>query len=136
MTRDPLPGYQVADLSRPREHEWEKSVIKFAFMINRIDGMTFEGFVEHHRSHHAPLFTSIPEARQYVKRYIVSHPIPAEGYPSPAYDGLTEIWFESWADHDAFFASKNYKELVNPDESKFIDMNSVAVMVTEERVVI
>lgn len=122
--------------SRVREHEKEKYVIKFAFMINRIDGMSFEEFVEHHRNRHAPLFTSIPEAQQYVKKYTVSHPVPAEGYPSPAYDGLTEIWFESWADHDAFFASKNYKELVNPDESKFIDMNSVAVMVTEERFVI
>lgn len=114
----------------------EKSLIKFAFMVNRVDGMAFEEFVEHHRNRHAPLFASIPEARQYVKRYAVSHPVSAEGYPGSAYDGLTEIWFESWADHDAFFASKNYKELVNPDEGKFIDMNSVAVMVTEERVVI
>lgn len=111
-------------------------MIKFAFMINRIEGMTFEEFVEHHRNRHAPLFTSIPEARQYVKRYTVSHPVPAEGYPSPAYDGLTEIWFESWADHDAFFASENYRNSVNPDESTFIDMASVAVMVTEEKVVI
>ncbi|MEU7468492.1 EthD domain-containing protein [Streptomyces sp. NPDC044984] len=111
-------------------------MIKFAFMINRIDGMTFEEFVEHHRDRHAPLFTSIPEAQRYVKKYTVSHPVPAEGYPSPAYDGLTEIWFESWADHDAFFTSENYKELVNPDESKFIDLDSVAVMVTEERTVI
>jgi uncharacterized protein (TIGR02118 family) len=111
-------------------------MIKFAFMINRVEGMTVEEFVEYHRNHHAPLFTSIPEARQCVKKYTVSHPVPAEGYPSPAYDGLTEIWFESWADHDAFFVSKNYKELVNPDESKFIDMDSVAVMVTEEKVVI
>lgn len=111
-------------------------MIKFAFMINRVAGMTFEEFVEHHRDRHAPLFTSIPEAQHYVKKYTVSHPIPAQGYPTPAYDGLTEIWFESWADHDAFFASKNYKELVNPDESRFIDMHSVAVMVTEERVVI
>lgn len=111
-------------------------MIKFAFMINRMDGMTFEEFVEHHRDRHAPLFTSIPEAGKYVKKYTVSHPVPAEGYPSPAYDGLTEIWFESWADHDAFFASENYKKLVNPDESRFIDMNSVAVMVTEERVVV
>ncbi|MGW7247879.1 EthD domain-containing protein [Streptomyces decoyicus] len=111
-------------------------MIKFAFMINRVHGMTFEEFVGHHRNHHAPLLTSIPEARRYVKKYTVSHPVPAEGYPSSVYDGLTEIWFESWADHDAFFASKNYKELVNPDERKFIDMNSVAVMVTEERVVI
>ena len=119
-----------------REHDKETFVIKFAFLINRIDGMTFEDFVEHHRNHHAPLFTSIPEARQYVKKYTVSHPVPAEGYPSPAYDGLTEIWFDSWADHDAFFASENYRELVNPDESTFIDRNSVAVMVTDEKVVV
>ncbi|MYS04315.1 hypothetical protein GTW44_10295 [Streptomyces sp. SID8360] len=75
-----------------------------------------------------------PEAQQYVKKYPVSHPVSAESYPSPAYDGLTEIWFESCADHDAFFASKNYEELVNPDESTV--MHSVAVMVTEERVVL
>ncbi|NJP15542.1 MULTISPECIES: EthD domain-containing protein [Streptomyces] len=111
-------------------------MIKFVFMINRLDGMTTEEFVEHHRNRHAPLFTSIPEARWYVRKYTVSHPVPAEGYPSPAYDGITEIWFDSWADHDAFFTSKNYTELVNPDESTFIDMKSVAVMVTEEKVVI
>lgn len=111
-------------------------MIKFIFMINRIDGMTFEEFVEHHRNRHAPLFTSIPEARQYVKKYTVSHPVHAATYPGPAYDGITEIWFESWADHDAFFASENYRELINPDESKFIDMDSVAVMVTAEKVVI
>ncbi|MEU6967004.1 EthD domain-containing protein [Kitasatospora aureofaciens] len=109
-------------------------MIKFVFMINRTDGMKLEDFVEYHRNCHAPLFTSIPEVR-YVKKYTVSHPVPAEDYPIPAYDGITEIWFESWSDHDAFFASKNYKELVNPDESKFIDMNSVAVMATEEKVV-
>ncbi|WP_081952201.1 EthD domain-containing protein [Kitasatospora phosalacinea] len=111
-------------------------MIKFAFLINRAGGMTFEEFVEHHRGRHAPLFTSIPEARQYVKKYTVSHPVPAQGYPNPAYDGLTEIWFESWADHDAFFTSRNYRELVNPDESEFIDLDSVAVMVTEETVVL
>ncbi|CAL9509313.1 hypothetical protein SUDANB145_03584 [Streptomyces sp. enrichment culture] len=56
--------------------------------------------------------------------------------PAPAYDGLTEIWFENWADHDAFFASANYRERVHPDEANFIDLASVAVMVTEERVVV
>jgi hypothetical protein len=62
--------------------------------------------------------------------------VPAENYPGPAYDGLTEIWFENWEDHNAFFASENYKERVHPDEGKFIDMGSVAIMVTEEKTVI
>ncbi|MEU4654001.1 EthD domain-containing protein [Streptomyces sp. NPDC023723] len=111
-------------------------MLKFAFMINRIDGMSYESFAAYHRDRHAPLFTSIPEARRHVRKYTVSHPVPAEHYPSPAYDGLTEIWFDSWADHDAFFGSENYRTLVNPDEANFIDMSSVAVMVTEERVVL
>ncbi|WAL68625.1 EthD domain-containing protein [Amycolatopsis cynarae] len=111
-------------------------MIKFAYLINRAEGLTFEQFVEYHREHHAPLFASIPEAGRYVKKYAVSHPVPAPGYPGPACDGLTEIWFEDWAGHDAFFASENYRNLVNPDEAKFIDLNSVATMVTTEKVVI
>ncbi|GGP79413.1 EthD domain-containing protein [Saccharothrix coeruleofusca] len=111
-------------------------MIKFAFLINRVDGMSFEEFVDHHRNRHAPLFTSIPEARRYVRKYTVSHPVPAAAYPAPAYDGLTEIWFENWADHDAFFASENYRERVSPDEGRFIDLASVRVLVTEETAVI
>ncbi|MEU8720680.1 EthD domain-containing protein [Streptomyces antimycoticus] len=111
-------------------------MLKLIFMINRVEGMSYERFVEHHRNQHAPLFISIPEAERYVRKYTVSHPVPAENYPPRAYDGLTEIWFESWEDHDAFFASENYRTLVNPDEARFIDMDSVAVMVTEEKEVI
>ncbi|UCM87986.1 EthD domain-containing protein [Streptomyces marincola] len=71
-----------------------------------------------------------------MRKYTVSHPVPAASYPPRAYDGLTEICFEDWADHDAFFVSENYRTLVNPDEARFIDMGSVAVMVTEEKAVI
>lgn len=111
-------------------------MVKFVFMINRAEEMSFEQFVEYHRGHHAPLFTSIPEARQYVRKYTVSHPVPAEGYPKPSYDGITEIWFENWADHDACFNSQNYREKVDPDEPKFIDFDSVGIMVTEETIVV
>ena len=110
-------------------------MIKFAYLINRLDTMSVEDFVERHRGHHGPLFMSIPEAQQYVRKYTVSHPVPAEEYPAPAYDGLTEIWFDSWEDHDAFFGSSNYRTVVHPDEATFIDMTSVGVMVTEETVV-
>ncbi|GAA4715770.1 hypothetical protein APR04_004985 [Promicromonospora umidemergens] len=40
------------------------------------------------------------------------------------------------ADHDAFFASTNYRELVHPDEARFIDLASVEVLVTEETTVL
>ncbi|MGW2134341.1 EthD domain-containing protein [Streptomyces coelicoflavus] len=111
-------------------------MLKLIFMINRIEGTSYERFVRYHRDRHAPLFTSIPEAERYVRKYTVSHPVPAGNYPPRAYDGLTEIWFEDWEDHDAFFTSENYRTLVNPDEARFIDMDSVAVMVTEEKEVV
>lgn len=111
-------------------------MIKFVYMINRVQEMSLDQFVEYHRGHHAPLFTAIPEAQWYVRKYTVSHPVRTEKYPAPAYDGLTEIWFESWDDHDAFFASKNYQDLVHPDEAKFIDLQSVGVMVTEETIIL
>lgn len=71
-----------------------------------------------------------------MKKYTVSHPVPAPAHPGPAYGGLTEIWFETWHDHDAFFASENYRTQVKPDEAKFIELNSVRTMVTTEEVVI
>lgn len=107
-------------------------MLKFVYMINRLPGMSVEDFVDHHRNRHAPLFTSISEASQYIRKYHVSHPVPADSYPKPAYDGLTEIWFSSWADHDAFFSSANYLEKVKPDESTFIDFETVGIMVTDE----
>ena len=61
---------------------------------------------------------------------------PAPSYPESSYDGLTEIWFDNWSDHDAFFSYKNYHEKVKPDESTFINFSSVAIMVTEETIVI
>jgi len=108
-------------------------MIKFAYMINRLDGMRIEDFVDHHRNKHAPLFKSIPEARLYVRRYAVSHPVAAPNLPAPAYDGLTEIWFDSLADYEAFFTSKNYLEIVKPDETWF---TLEGMMVTDELVVI
>ena len=111
-------------------------MIKCVYLINRLAGMSNETFVDHHRNKHAPLFLSIPEAKQYVRRYTVSHPTDAPNYLKPAYDGLTEIWFDSWADHDAFFSSENYLQKVKPDEPTFIDFDSVGIMITEERIVI
>lgn len=78
-------------------------MVKFSFLIQRLQGMTFEAFVDYHKNSHAPLFMSIPENQQYVRKYIVTHPIEAEGFPKPIYDAITEIWFDSVDDFHKFF---------------------------------
>ena len=111
-------------------------MIKFSFLIQRISGMSFEDFVNYHKTKHAPLFTSIPEVKQYVRKYIVTHAIEAEGFSKPAYDAITELWFDSMEDFQKFFTSQNYLKKVHPDESKFIDLTSVVIMITNETIVI
>ncbi len=97
--------------------------------------MTFEDFVDYHKNKHATLFSSIPETKQYVRKYVINHPIAAGGFPDPVYDGITEIWFDSFDDFHTFFATENYIKNVHPDESNFINMNEVVVMVTNESII-
>jgi hypothetical protein len=67
----------------------------------------------------------------FISGQVLRAPIPSTTVP--AYDGLTEIWFDSLADYEAFFTSNNYLEKVRPDETRF---TLEGVMVTDELVVI
>lgn len=110
-------------------------MVKFSFLIQRLPGMSFETFTDYHKSKHAPLFSSIPEADQYVRKYVITHAIEAPGFPKPIYDSITEIWFDSFDDFHTFFATENYLTKVHPDEANFIDMSNIVVMITNEIVI-
>lgn len=109
-----------------------KFMLKFTFLIHRIDGMSREAFVNYHRNHHAPLFMSIPESAKYVKKYVVSHPVNADA----AFDAVTDIYFASMDDFNTFFASENYKLKVHPDEQNFFKLDEVISLVCEERTIV
>jgi uncharacterized protein (TIGR02118 family) len=111
-------------------------MIKLTFMVKRRPGMTHDEFVDYHRNRHAPLFASIPESERYVRGYVISHPVPTDAYPEPEHDGMTEIWFDTWEDHDAFFSSQNYREIVHPDEPNLIIMDDGVILIAEETRVI
>ena len=95
-------------------------MLKFTFLIARLEGMSREEFIHYHRNIHAPLFMSIPETAKYVRKYVVSHPVDVAGFPPAAYDALTDIYFSSMDDYNSFFASENYKLKVHPDEKNFL----------------
>lgn len=97
--------------------------------------MSREKFINYHKNNHAPLFSSIPEVKTYVKKYVVSHPEEIIGFPHPMYDGITDIYFDSLEDFNTFFASKNYIEKVHPDEGNFIDLENVVVLVSKETII-
>ena len=76
-------------------------MIKFTIILRRRKDLTHEQFVEHHRNVHAPLFRSIPEVQQHVRRYVQCHATGDQlpGFRPPASmvrqsSGLT-IW-QDW----------------------------------------
>lgn len=66
-------------------------MIKFTFLVQKLPGMSLEEFIDYHKNIHVPLFCSIPETERYVRKYVVNHPIVAEGFPKPLYDAVVEI---------------------------------------------
>jgi len=110
-------------------------MIKFTFLVNKLPHLSFEEFVDYHKNHHAPLFCSIPEVELYVRKYVVNHPIAAEGFPKPPYDAVVEISFDSFEDFNSFFTSENYLTKVHPDEPTFFDTANYVAMATNETIV-
>lgn len=110
-------------------------MVKSIIMFKKRIGMNQEAFQAYRRDVHAPLLLGIPEARL-IRRFVVSYPVAAPGYPEPAYDAVVQAWFDSIDDMEGLFMSKNFLEKVDPDHDAFIDMTSVVRMVTEEIVVV
>ena len=111
-------------------------MIKMIITLKRREDMSHEEFVHYQRDIHRPLLESIPETRRYLKRFVVSYPIPAPDYPDPSYDSVVEAWFDSMEDVHALYFSENFLREVDPDHVNFIDLTSVGRIVTEEEVVV
>lgn len=106
-------------------------MIKMTMLLRRHPSLSHEQFVEHHIHRHGPLFRSIPEAREHVRRYIQTHPV-AERTDAVAvndYDGTAEIWFDSLQGLEAVLGSPTYREKVFPDEKTFLDHEHTLVTI-------
>jgi uncharacterized protein (TIGR02118 family) len=88
-------------------------------------GLTHEQFVTHWTTVHAGMAKRLPKLRRYVINVVdrrLSH-----GF---GYDGMSELWFDSVADHDAAFACPLGVELL-ADIHNFAE--SVTPVIVEER---
>ncbi len=112
-------------------------MVKFTILLKRNPAMTLEQFVDYHRNSHANLFRSLPEAQQYVRRYVQQHPVEGgiPGMPPRIYDGITELWFDNVAGLASLFQSKDYMEKIRPDEEKFLDLAGCQFLLSSENVV-
>ena len=113
-------------------------MIKMTILLWRKPGMTHAEFVSYHRNHHAPLFSSLPEVKQYVRRYVQCHATgdTLPGLPDNYIDGSTELWFDDVAAVAGVFASPNYLATIRPDEEEFLDLHACEFLLGTEHDVI
>ena len=113
-------------------------MIKMTILLRRKLEMTREEFISYHRKNHAPLFSSLPEVKQYVRRYVQCHATGATlpGLPDNHIDGSTELWFDDLQSLAGVFTSENYMRTIRPDEEKFLNLHACEFLVGEEHEVI
>jgi len=117
-------------------------MIKLVFCCQRKPGLTREEFQARWLDEHGPLVRKVRESLPMMKRYVQSHSLPdeiSEGVRAPrgagpAYDGITEVWFEdleSLGGDGSEAAIAGARALIE-DESQFLDLPNCRVFLTEE----
>jgi len=117
-------------------------MIKFVYVVRRRPDISQEDFRRYWLENHGPLVRQQAQALR-AKRYIQSHTldIPFNQMAQqirgtkPAYDGLTELWWDSIEDLVAASQTPEGQQAnltLAQDEAKFCDLSECSVFFTEE----
>lgn len=110
---------------------------KFMSLLRRQPGMTFEEFSDYWRKGHADLVRSIPKVWDEFSGYRQNHILPGtclhlDGKPvAQPYDGIVEIWFDSFQALESTMMSQYYRDVIRPDEETFVDLPNTRMIVEE-----
>jgi uncharacterized protein (TIGR02118 family) len=98
-------------------------MLKVYILVRRRSDMTHEQYVEYWRDKHAPLFSSQPDTKRYVRRYIQSRITEDKpgGMVLGDVDGIVQLWFDDIDGFNAFANSPSYLNVIKPDEERFTD---------------
>lgn len=117
-------------------------MIKLVFCCVRREGMTREEFQARWLDLHGPLVRKLRVKLPMMKRYVQSHSLPdavneglrASRGTGPAYDGITEVWFDDLESmgNDGSAGALAASERLLEDETEFIDFARSRVFLTEE----
>ncbi len=89
--------------------------------------MSFDAFKKYYLDVHAPLVKNpFPEIRKYVVNFALQRG------KETAYDAITEIYWEDFETIVKIAKSDTFKNVIMPDEDKFIHRESTQVVLTEE----
>jgi len=99
-------------------------MMKWMLFVRRKPGLTHEAFRAHYEQVHAPLaMRLLPGIRRYVRNYL----LPTPHMPDPAWDAISEFWFDSpeaaQAARDWYAADAT--QTLQRDEMAFMDRDSM-----------
>ena len=121
-------------------------MIKLTFCLIRQPGFTREAFQDYWFNTHAPLVASVKDVLR-IRRYVQMHSFPLEvsadtrasrGGPE-GYDGVAELWWDSFADMaitGSGPAAREAGRLLLEDEKRFIDLERSPLWWGEEKEII
>lgn len=110
-------------------------MIKILIGFRRHPDMSLQEFKDYRSDVHAPMLFAIPEAAL-IRRFVVSYPVQAPGWPDPSFDAMVEAWFDTVDDLNTLYTCENFRTKVDPDHVNFIDLTSVSRMVSEELIIV
>ncbi|MGQ0803743.1 MAG: EthD domain-containing protein [Actinomycetota bacterium] len=107
-------------------------------MLRRKPGMEVEEFHRYWREVHGPLFRDTPAMARHVLRYEQNRRT-ADDYQRPGaakYDGVAIQWFNSPDDFWAMAADPAYPDTIGVDNGRFLDMDGLRWVFTDNEEVV
>jgi uncharacterized protein (TIGR02118 family) len=106
-------------------------MVTLVCFLRRKAGLTDEEFHAHWRDRHGPLVRDTGAGTRLIRSYRQLHRLPGDLTGSPGVDGVAVLEFESVDDYWAYVASDDYRDVVAPDEDRFLDRDGLVWLLAE-----
>lgn len=109
-----------------------KDAIKVLSFLTRKPGTSVADFQAYWLTHHGPLAAKIPQARRYVQCHV--RPSAYADAKNPPYDGVAEMWFDSFQALRDSNDTAEYRE-VRLDEPRFLTIPFRFIIASEHVII-
>ncbi len=117
-------------------------MIKFVYVVRKKKGITHAHFYKYWKENHGPLVRSCAQAlraKKYVQSHTLDNPVGEIGRQvrgtRPAYDGITEVWWDSVEDLAEALQTPEGREAnktLIQDEARFCELADCSIFLTQE----
>lgn len=106
-------------------------MLKLTVLVKRNPALAVEEFHEAWRAH-GRMIAEEPEFRRFIRRYEQHHRALPDYRNGGEFDGMALQWFDSYRDFVAMLDTPEYREKMQPDEARLLDLDGMVILFTEE----